>query len=167
MLSSRFICSYKWLLHEVEDSGLISLRSLSIIRACEIAHSFLSVSVEGSFEDSLRCVNLNPSVADIDRRRRRKDGDGVAATALMNFLHCIDTTSLVHVDATMATVLVALRHFFQTVLHAAVLGNPTSFSATQDMDCLWWVVAVAVKTAGEKLNFGDDKEATGKRPPSR
>jgi hypothetical protein len=110
-------------MHEVEDKGLVTLRTLAITRACEIAHSFLSITVDGRVEDALRCVNLNPTPADIDRRKRRKPGDGVAATALMNLLHCIDTSTLIHVDATMATILVAIRHFIQTVLHACVRNS--------------------------------------------
>ena len=64
---------------------MVGLRAHSMIRACEIAHYFLSISVNDQVGDSLRCINIDPSVADIDRRRRRKDVNGVAATALMEF----------------------------------------------------------------------------------
>jgi hypothetical protein len=59
-----------------------------MIRAC--AHYFLS-SVNGRVGDSLRCISTDPSVVDIDRCRRCKDGDGVAATGLMEFLYYLGT----------------------------------------------------------------------------
>ena len=64
------------------------LSAHSMIRAC--AHYFLS-SVNCRVGDSLRCISTDPSVVDIDRCRRCKDGDGVAATGLMEFLHCLGT----------------------------------------------------------------------------
>jgi hypothetical protein len=45
-----------------------------------------------------------------------------------------------------------------------VLGHPSTFSGpSADLDCLWWVILVAVKTAAVKLTGGNDDAAVGAR----
>lgn len=75
----RLLSAYKWLLPEITDSGLMQLRKTAVLRSMEIAYSFLSISPDGSVEQGIRGIRINPKNDDIHRHKTRGAGNGTAA----------------------------------------------------------------------------------------
>ena len=77
----RLLSHYKWLLPEATDSGICYLREGAMTRACEISSSFLSISTTGTLSESVRGIKSCPTAVDIERRKRRVNGDAVPAVS--------------------------------------------------------------------------------------